>query len=31
EGEKTASDTHGRTECRDCGNRGKPARWDAAY
>lgn len=27
----TAVDTMDRIECNDCGNRGKPSRWDAAY
>ncbi|RLM52117.1 MULTISPECIES: GNAT family N-acetyltransferase [unclassified Halorubrum] len=31
EGTDIAIDTMDRMECRDCGNRRKPARWDAAY
>jgi ribosomal protein S18 acetylase RimI-like enzyme len=31
EGTNVAIDTMDRMECRDCGNRRKPARWDAAY
>ncbi|MUW14436.1 GNAT family N-acetyltransferase [Halorubrum sp. CBA1125] len=31
EGTNIAVDTMDRMECRDCGNRRKPTRWDAAY
>ncbi|MFW5917969.1 MAG: GNAT family N-acetyltransferase, partial [Haloferacaceae archaeon] len=31
EGTDVAIDTMDRMECRDCGNRRKPTRWDAAY